>query len=133
MKFTLLLFLLPTILAAQQATIHERETDDRYTFRVHLTKGRSSQLMRCANEATGNNINVHMKGDLTSNIAADATLRVNTHARTLWIEHRAADAAVRKKVKQTATEVRDCLGMPPPPGGRAKLRNARPTGSPARA
>ncbi|WP_420458669.1 hypothetical protein [Neolewinella sp.] len=114
------LLLCTCALAAQQERRHvqESEHEDSYFFRVRLDPGKSSELMHCMNQVTDNNINVHMRGDLTTNIDEHATLHIDTHDRTLIIEHTGDQPEERKRVKEIVARTKQCLDIqatPPPP------------------
>ena len=113
----LILFLCTCALAAQQEHRHvqESEQEDGYFFRVRLDQGKSSELMHCMNQVTDNNINVRMRGDLTTNIDDHATLHIDTHDRTLTIEHTGDQPEERERVKEIVSRTRKCLDLQPPP------------------
>ena len=100
------------LLTAQDATVRETETDDRYLFSVHHPDGKSKELMRCLNEVTNSNINVKMRGELTLSIAEEATLTVVTKDRTLLIEHEGSDPAARQRTREVVVATRQCLDIP---------------------
>ena len=114
------LLLCTCALAAQQEHRHvqESEQEDSYFFRVRLDPGKSSELMHCMNQVTDNNINVHMRGDLTNNIDDHATLHIDTYDRSLTIEHTGDQPEERERVKEFVARTKQCLDIqatPPPP------------------
>jgi hypothetical protein len=112
-----LVFACTCALAAQQEhrQIRETEREDSYSFRVRLDRGQSSDLMHCMNQVTDNNINVRMRGDLTTNIDEHSTLSVNTRSRTLAIEHAGAQPDERQRVKEIVARTKRCLDLPSAP------------------
>ena len=110
--------------AAAQTASHVRKVDreDSYLFRVHYTQGKSSDLVACANEVLGNNINIRMRGDLSLDIAPEANFRIVTKDRMMKIEHTAADPETRAEVRKTVAKFEECLHLPethtPPPTDR---------------
>ena len=115
--FSALALLLSTSVPAQSGdqVTQEIESADRYSFRVELENGHSSELMRCANLLTESNTNVNMKGHLTQTVDAHAELSVDTRRRLLTIEHNGSDPEERVRVKQLAARAKTCLDLPTTP------------------
>lgn len=111
-------------LCAQQQTtanVKETETEYTYSFRVVLESGSSQDLLRCMNEVTTNNINIKMKGDLTTRIDEHSELHIVTHDRTLTIEHSNNDPVERERTKAVVERTKQCLNLPVTPDGGRKI------------
>lgn len=100
---------------SSKVQIHERETDDHYTFYLRDNDLDRYLLVTTFAEVTETNVNRKFQGDWTRILDGGIEVSMDTREHYVAVEYRGSDPDEVARAKVIAATIRKRLGIPAPP------------------